>query len=134
MQAIQTWAAGICAGCVLVGVLQTILPKQEQAAVIKNVLMLYILLSILTPLRGLNASFELPTLETGPVQAVFDTEALQRQALEEQLSGTLARRLESAGIQAQVDADIQLEGGEVRSMQVYAAAPTQAQQQMAESY
>ena len=50
------WALTICVACILVGALELLLPRQESFKSIKTVLALYILLSVLSPVKQVDWS------------------------------------------------------------------------------
>ena len=95
MQAIRQWALVLCVAAIGTSVLQSVLPEKGSYSVIKLVLGLYILITLLSPLREFSAAdlqldFSISETEipTADVTAAVLDEA--ETALENQLSAALA--------------------------------------------
>ena len=86
---LRQWAGGICAGCMLAGAVQVLLPASRHTAVIKNIAVLYIILAILSPantpvkLSGITDEFDIEP------EILYDTKALGNGKTEDRIFGTV---------------------------------------------
>lgn len=100
MELIRKWVLVLCVSAVLVSVLQSVLPEKGSFSVIKLVLSLYILITLISPVREFSAadlSLSLEQPQPAYVQADL-TESILGQA-GRQLEATVTRGLEAAGFE-----------------------------------
>ena len=126
---IRQWAGGICAGCMLAGVVQLLLPRSRHAPVIKNIAVLYIVLAILSPAASGEKGTSLTLPDALSPKMVYDSAALEARQTEAALENTFTEDLAAQGIQAQVQVRIDDGTGAVA---VQAVALTEAQCQAAQ--
>lgn len=103
------WALSVCVACILVGALELFLPRKESFKSIKTVLALYILLSVLSPVRqadwsGLARAAQSTAAQPADYSAYVDGYALS--VLEQRLEQTLG----AAGITGSVQVRGQEDG------------------------
>ena len=128
---LRQWAGGICAGCMLAGAVQVLMPSSRHTAVIKNIAVLYIVLAILSPAELSVKLFDI-TERTGiEPKVLYDTEALENDATEGVLANTFTDQLASFGVQAEVAVSLDVSQGE-QAVTVQAFVPTDAQSRAAE--
>lgn len=99
MELIRRWVLVLCVSAVLASVLQSVLPEKGSFSVIKLVLSLYILITLISPVREFSAadlSLPLEQAQTAYVQADL-TESILGQA-EQKLEATVRRGLQTAGL------------------------------------
>lgn len=129
---LRQWAGGICAGCMLAGAVQVLLPASRHTAVIKNIAVLYIILAILSPantpvkLSGITDEFDIEP------EILYDTKALGNGKTEDVLANTFTDKLASCGVQAQVKVRLTGLPDGTQTLAVQACAPTEAQARAAE--
>lgn len=125
---LRQWAGGICAGCMLAGAVQVLLPSSRHTAVIKNIAVLYIVLSILSPVKSgvLSLAFT-DTSDLAP-KILLDADALERQQTESVLANTFTENLAARGVQARVQVQLQAleNGGAALAVQAYTATEAQS--------
>lgn len=126
---IRQWAGGICAGCMLAGVVQLLLPRSRHAPVIKNIVVLYIVLAILSPAASGAPLAELDLPRALEPQVEYDSAALESRQTEALLADSLAAELAAQGVQARVQVTLE---GETGAVAVEAVAPTEAQCRLAQ--
>lgn len=97
----QTWALNICIACVMVGVLEIILPKKEYSKSIKTVLALYILVSICYPMKKMDWG-GLLQLQNSETNQSVDYSDYQLGLEKEALQHSLQQELLSVGIEGTV--------------------------------
>lgn len=128
---LRQWAGGICAGCMLAGAVQVLMPSSRHTAVIKNIAVLYIVLAILSPAEFSVKLFDI-TERTGiEPKVLYDTEALENDATEGVLAKTFTDQLAAFGVQAEVAVSLDVSRGE-QAVTVQAFVPTDAQSRTAE--
>lgn len=129
---LRQWAGGVCAGCMLAGAVQVLMPASRHTAVIKNIAVLYIVLAILSPA---NTSVKLSDItdETGiKPEVLYDTKALENGKAEDVLANTFTDKLASCGVQARVEVRLTGLPDGTQILAVRACAPTEAQARAAE--
>lgn len=129
---LRQWAGGICAGCMLAGAVQVLLPASRHTAVIKNIAVLYIVLAILSPAKNgvkLNSFIEKDVLAP---QVLLDASAMQERYTEDVLAKSFTDQLAAAGLQAQVQVTWTPSDTGMETLAVQAVAPTDAQSRAAE--
>ena len=94
------WALTLCMACVLAGVLELLMPRKEYEKSIKVVVALYILVTVLQPVRAAFSDWDTlwPSEQTDTVDFSGYRSGLEQQALEEQLEQVLAAQ----GIEGQL--------------------------------
>lgn len=86
------WALTLCMACVLAGGLELLMPRKEYEKSIKVVVALYILVTVLQPVRAAFSGLDTlwPSEQTDTVDFSGYRSGLEQQALEEQLEQVLA--------------------------------------------
>ncbi|MDM8200377.1 stage III sporulation protein AF [Allofournierella massiliensis] len=99
------WAFTLCMACVLAGGLELLMPRKEYEKSIKVVVALYILVTVLQPVRVAFSDWDSlwPSEQTDTVDFSGYRAGLEQQALEEQLEQALAAQ--------GLDGQIQVETG-----------------------
>lgn len=95
------WALTICVACILVGALELLLPRQESFKSIKTVLALYILLSVLSPVKQVDWSGLAGAAQTAAAQPA-DYSAYVDGYARSELEAQLRQSLSGAGIEGDV--------------------------------
>lgn len=129
---LRQWAGGICAGCMLAGAVQVLMPASRHTAVIKNIAVLYIVLAILSPAEfdvKLNNITECASLDP---EVLYDTKALENSEIESVLADAFTERLGSCGVQAQVKVSLSTVSDGTQALAVQAYVPSDAQSRAAE--
>ncbi len=103
MTSLKEWAMVFCTVSIIVGLLQMILPQKEQSSGIKLVMALYIVITILQPVREISWQ----TLLTQPQQTVQSSPQLNveywiEQQTEEKLQEQLQQEFERQGVDVTV--------------------------------
>ena len=127
---LRQWAGGICAGCMLAGAVQLLLPRSRHTPVIKNIVVLYIVLAILSPASSDEKLFAFTDRAEIQPAPVYDTAALQARQTEIVLENTFTEKLAAQGVQARVDVRLGEDGAD--GIAVQALVATEAQCRLAQ--
>lgn len=129
---LRQWAGGICAGCMLAGTVQVLLPSSRHTAVIKNIAVLYIVLAILSPAKS-DVTLYAFTEENGlEPRVLLNTAMLEKERTESVLADSFTENLAACGVQAQVRVRIATDEKGVTALDVQAYTPTDAQSRAAQ--
>ena len=130
MELIRQWALTLCICAIITSILQGILPEKGAFSGIKLVLTLYILITLLSPLKSFSISqidLRVDTPEVAVLQQ--DTEQVILNRAQNQLSEKVKKALESEGVEAiSVDLTLKLQqdgGVVVDAVEILVAQKTQ---------
>lgn len=129
---LRQWAGGICAGCMLAGAVQVLLPASRHTAVIKNIAVLYIVLAILSPASHSVKLFNITGKNFIEPEILYDTASLGNEETEAVLANAFTDQLASCGVQAQVNVSLTTASDGTQALAVQACVPTDAQSRAAE--
>ncbi len=115
MDWIRQWALTLCIGAIMTSILQGILPEKGAFSGIKLVLTLYILITLLSPLKSFSAAQIELQLDAQPVELPQqNTEQVILGRAQDQLEAVLQEALSAEGIAAEsvdLTLTLQQEGG-----------------------